>query len=152
MSDVDIVQDFIGSAELPSRMQNEASHALKRLQDECDDLRANLAAAQAELHDLRIRASLTEQWQPVKDGERVFCACDEDICNTEAQIVDGILCLEDAEGMQVSFDMGEEFAFMRRVGDQRHFVDNMNVSAHVDRLHEATEGGGLSDALRRTKK
>lgn len=95
-----------------------ASKMLEAAQAANRDLTGKLAAAQAELHDLRIHAGLADQgWQPLtEDDDPVHCACCDDDCNTEAWIEQGILCLEDADGMRVSFDLGEDYAFMRRAG------------------------------------
>lgn len=83
-----------------------------------DDLRAKLAAAQAELDELRIRAGLAGQgWQRLtEDDEPVTCRCADFSCNTEAWIADGALTLEDADGMRVTFWLGPDYAFVKRTG------------------------------------
>lgn len=97
------------------RIADYAGKMMETAQSANLDLTNKLAAAQAELHDLRIRAGLAAPaWQPLTEGEPVHCTCCDDDCNTEAWIEQGILCLEDADGMRVSFDLGEDYAFMRR--------------------------------------
>ena len=121
--DIDIIQGFIGSAEMPATMQNDASGALRRLEIEREDLHAKLAETQQELDDLRIRFAKTEQaldaaeqiWQPLtEDDDPVHCRCADFSCNTEAWIDDGALSLEDADGMRVTFWLGPDYAFCKR--------------------------------------
>lgn len=81
-----------------------------------DDMPALLqerAAQAARIAELE--AQHAGAWQPLGDGDEAACACSEETCETIASVDDGALTLEDADGMVVSFWLGEEYAFYRRV-------------------------------------